>query len=47
MSKQAVFSIETGLAQILAYMLANEYQKKPCFGGIRYNDIQHCVKRCV
>jgi hypothetical protein len=33
-SKQAAFSIEAGLAQILAYMLANENQKKPCFGMI-------------
>jgi len=33
-SKQAAFSIEVGLAQILAYMLANENQDKPCFGMI-------------
>ncbi len=33
-SKQAAFSIEAGLAQILAYMLANENQDKPCFGMI-------------
>lgn len=33
-SKQASFSIEAGLAQILAYMLANENQEKPCFGMI-------------
>jgi len=33
-SKQAAFSIEAGLAQILAYMLANEHQEKPCFGMI-------------
>ena len=33
-SKQAVFSIEAGLAQILAYMLANDNQDKPCFGMI-------------
>jgi len=33
-SKQATFSIEAGLAQILAYMLANENQDKPCFGMI-------------
>jgi hypothetical protein len=33
-SKQAAFSIEAGLAQILAYMLANENQEKPCFGMI-------------
>jgi hypothetical protein len=31
-SKQAAFSIEAGLAQILADMLANE--KQPCFGMI-------------
>ncbi|HIE02939.1 MAG TPA: restriction endonuclease subunit R, partial [Thiotrichaceae bacterium] len=30
----AAFSIEAGLAQILAYMLANEHQEKPCFGMI-------------
>jgi len=33
-SKQATFSIEAGLAQILAYMLANKNQEKPCFGMI-------------
>lgn len=33
-SKQAAFSIEAGLAQILAYMLANPYQEKPSFGAI-------------
>ncbi|MEN8215463.1 MAG: restriction endonuclease subunit R [Pseudomonadota bacterium] len=33
-SKQAAYSIEAGLAQILAYMLANENQEKPCFGMI-------------
>ncbi len=33
-SKQVVFSIEAGLAQILAYMLANKHQEKPCFGMI-------------
>jgi len=33
-SKQAAFSIEAGLAQILAYMLTNENQEKPCFGMI-------------
>ncbi len=33
-SKQAAFSIESGLAQILAYMLANNNQEKPCFGMI-------------
>jgi hypothetical protein len=33
-SKQAAFSIEAGLAQILAYMLANDNQEKPCFGMI-------------
>ncbi|MCK5522635.1 MAG: hypothetical protein KAI83_05815 [Thiomargarita sp.] len=33
-SKQAAFSIEAGLAQILAYMLANKNQDKPCFGMI-------------
>ncbi|OQY55604.1 MAG: restriction endonuclease subunit R [Candidatus Parabeggiatoa sp. nov. 2] len=33
-SKQAAFSIEAGLAQILAYMLANKNQEKPCFGMI-------------
>ncbi|HEY9814049.1 MAG TPA: restriction endonuclease subunit R [Candidatus Sericytochromatia bacterium] len=33
-SKKASFSIEEGLAQILAYMLANPYPEKPCFGMI-------------
>ncbi|MDM8564093.1 hypothetical protein QUF74_00395 [Candidatus Halobeggiatoa sp. HSG11] len=33
-SKQAAFSIEAGLAQILAYMLVNDNQDKPCFGMI-------------
>jgi hypothetical protein len=33
-SKRASFSIEAGLAQILAYMLANKNQEKPCFGMI-------------
>ena len=33
-SKRVTFSIEAGLAQILAYMLANENQDKPCFGMI-------------
>ena len=33
-SKQAAFSIEAGLTQILAYMLAAENQEKPCFGMI-------------
>ncbi len=33
-SKKAAFSIEAGLAQILAYMLANENQDKPCFGMV-------------
>jgi hypothetical protein len=33
-SKRAFFSIEAGLAQILAYMLANPNQKKSCFGMI-------------
>jgi predicted type IV restriction endonuclease len=33
-SKQASFSIETGLAQILAYMLASPHPEKPCFGMI-------------
>lgn len=33
-SKQAVFSIEAGLAQILAYMLANPDPEKPSFGMI-------------
>ena len=33
-SKQASFSIEAGLAQILAYMLASPALEKPCFGMI-------------
>lgn len=33
-SKQAAFSIEAGLAQILAYMLANPYPDQPSFGMI-------------
>jgi len=33
-SKKAAFSIEEGLAQILAYMLASPHPKKPCFGMI-------------
>ncbi len=33
-SKQAAFSIEAGLAQILAYMLANPYRDKHTFGMI-------------
>jgi len=33
-SKQAAFSIEVGLAQILIYMLANPYPDKPSFGMI-------------
>ncbi|MBW4510231.1 MAG: restriction endonuclease subunit R [Scytonematopsis contorta HA4267-MV1] len=33
-SKQATFSIEAGLAQIIAYMLANPYPEKPSFGMI-------------
>ncbi len=33
-SKQAAYSIEAGLAQILAYMLANENQDKLCYGMI-------------
>jgi len=33
-SKQAAFSIEAGLAQILAYMLAHNNQQQPCFGMI-------------
>lgn len=33
-SKQASFSIEAGLAQILAYMLATPHPEKPCFGMI-------------
>jgi hypothetical protein len=33
-SKQAKFSIEAGLAQILAYMLGNPHPDKPSFGMI-------------
>ena len=33
-SKQAQFSIEAGLAQILAYMLGNPHPEQPCFGMI-------------
>lgn len=33
-SKNASFSIEEGLAQILAYMLNNPYPEKPSFGMI-------------
>lgn len=33
-SKQAAFSIEAGLAQILSYMLANPNLEKPSFGMI-------------
>lgn len=33
-SKKASYSIEEGLAQILAYMLANPHPEKPCFGMI-------------
>lgn len=33
-SKQARFSIEAGLAQLLAYMLGNPSLEKPCFGMI-------------
>ncbi len=33
-SKKAAFSIEEGLAQILAYMLGNPHPDKPCFGMI-------------
>jgi len=33
-SKQAAFSIEAGLAQIIAYMLATPHAEKPCFGMI-------------
>jgi hypothetical protein len=33
-SKKAAFSIEEGLAQILAYMLASPHPQKPCFGMI-------------
>jgi hypothetical protein len=33
-AKRASFSIEAGLAQILAYMLANPEPEKPCYGAI-------------
>ncbi|BDA68301.1 hypothetical protein CAL7716_024670 [Calothrix sp. PCC 7716] len=33
-SKQAEFSIEKGLAQLLAYMLGNPHSDKPSFGMI-------------
>ncbi|HEY9624234.1 MAG TPA: restriction endonuclease subunit R [Crinalium sp.] len=33
-SKRAAFSVEAGLAQILAYMLASPESDKPCFGMI-------------
>jgi len=33
-SKKAAFSIEEGLAKILAYMLASPHPQKPCFGMI-------------
>lgn len=33
-SKQAKFSVEAGLAQILSYMLNHPNQDKPCFGMI-------------
>ncbi|MCU0544836.1 MAG: restriction endonuclease subunit R [Oscillatoriaceae cyanobacterium Prado104] len=33
-AKRAVFSIEAGLPQILAYMLANPHPEKPCYGAI-------------
>ncbi|MEM7539688.1 MAG: restriction endonuclease subunit R [Chloroflexota bacterium] len=33
-SKRATFSIEAGLSQILAYLLANPHQEKPCYGLI-------------
>jgi hypothetical protein len=33
-AKRASFSIEAGLAQILAYMLANPNPEKPCYGMI-------------
>jgi hypothetical protein len=33
-SKKASFSIEEGLAQILAYMLGSPNYEKPCFGAI-------------
>lgn len=33
-SKRVSFSIEAGLAQILAYMLANPSPEKPCYGTI-------------
>ena len=33
-SKRAAFSVEAGLAQILAYMLANPHPQDPCYGLI-------------
>ncbi|BDI15157.1 hypothetical protein ANSO36C_09590 [Nostoc cf. commune SO-36] len=33
-SKRASFSVEQGLAQILAYLLGNSYTDKPSFGMI-------------
>ncbi|BAZ09404.1 hypothetical protein NIES4071_12120 [Calothrix sp. NIES-4071] len=33
-SKKASFSIEEGLAQIIAYMLGSPNTEKPCFGMI-------------
>jgi len=33
-AKQAAFSVEPGLAQILAYMLGNPHPERPCFGLI-------------
>ncbi|MGL5059963.1 MAG: restriction endonuclease subunit R [Microcoleus sp.] len=33
-AKRAAFSIEAGLPQILAYMLANPEPEKPCYGAI-------------
>lgn len=33
-SKRASYSVEAGLAQILAYMLANPNQHQPCYGMI-------------
>lgn len=33
-SKRASFSVEQGLAQILAYLLVNSYNDKPSFGMI-------------
>ncbi len=33
-SKKADYSIEKGLAQILAYMLGSRVENKPCFGMI-------------